>query len=820
MKEFFPLKKASDVVKAVLTEIQGTEDRLPNLAALSILLGLVEQQLTNVKNLTVSSGDPSLLVLSNDDVDHGDGQDRDEDDKVVVEATTTTTTEDNEVHHDDTLISSNDLNNLNNGHHHDDHKKLDSSQHQDLTSTSSTTKKGDDEDSELDKKPKQDTAKLEQSDKVTTTSLSPAEDHDEDDDFFLPNPIPFSRIKVLLENFKSLVKGYQLEDIQADSKQEIVARVADMIWSLLSPSVNSSSSHQHILSSDATTTPLPSQTSSSSSDPMTSLTPSSSSSSSSHSQFLTSLLIDRRLDSFGLTFAVISCLQVLFPKSFVKDFLLTLSEDHSWISVPEEDPVNSIHGPLSRVEVTWHAKNDKRVNNHRMKEGGFGGVNSVFGDNWLYLRGHAVVCNRIELTIAALISSLNPSMNPNVDSLPVAIIQRNLLKLFHDKNYLTRYPMAIGNLADLYELTSLNKKINIPFITSLYYEGISSSIIYYEEHHIYPYLYLAGFWFRSGIFGEALFSWKKASRVLSKYNYNPKEDEEAYKEFQEIASDLIPYALNQISRQQSSGLDGFHYRDLIEFYDGLCAWEESSRWPVLHIGWSKSFVSSLNKFPSAVRTGVRIHVTGQQQQSIYGGGNNKIIMTDSLQSVVSSSSSSAEETVGSRRRRRRTNDDDPKIYRIQDIVDKCCQDPHFLLSTEEDQEENIVLQSDNNHLTGDEDDDDEQMIDDNERISEVTDSNNLIVIRVSSKKMIELKDLLVKPEGKLNSSAIQLQITAQSSLFTFTNKSTKRTHFERTSSPTSSISPKDSQSLVHDHDNNNNSKDQSTKTSSGKKIRK
>ena len=41
---------------------------------------------------------------------------------------------------------------------------------------------------------------------------------------------------------------------------------------------------------------------------------------------------------------------------------------------------------------------------------------------------------------------------------------------------------------------------------------------------------------------------------------------------------------------------------------------------------------------------------------------------------------------------------------------------------------------------------------------------HLVQCLISSEKMSELRDLLIKKEGKLNSSAIQLQITAQSSL--------------------------------------------------------
>jgi len=365
-------------------------------------------------------------------------------------------------------------------------------------------------------------------------------------------------------------------------------------------------------------------------------------------------LSDNKLDSFGLTFAVLCGLRDVYPKT---DFTLCLSEDHSWISVDD-----------SRVEVTFHAKTDKR------------GSCEPNPDNWLYLKGHVVHCNTVFMVVAALVSSLNPSLTPNSDSLPLADLQRQLLDLFYTNGHLNKYPMAIGNLADLCELT-LNSTSS-----DLYYEAVSSALVHYDDHHIYPYLYLAGFWFRQGNYREALFAWKQGSRVLSKYNYNPKEDEEAYKEFQEIANDLIPYALNHLT------LDCFHYRDLIEFYDGLCSWEEASRWPVLHVGWSKSFLSCLHKFPPGVRSALRV------QGEPSGGGT---------------------------RRQRQERE-------IQEIVSQCSLDPEFLLKQKS------------------------------------SESRAEAELQVWSQKMREIKELLVHP--KLNSSAIQLQITAQSSLFTMKEK--------------------------------------------------
>jgi menin len=643
MKEYFPLKTCKDVVAAVTSEV-SVSDRQPNLTVLSVVLGLVEAQLTSLSFLVPSdsdASDPCLLLLNN-----------------------------------------------------------------------STTTGGN-----------------------NNNDLSSSNNNDNTEDFNLPQVIPWSRVKDLVDKFRSLIKGSLDLSLLLDvKKQEIVGRVSDVIWSFLSPSVNGhsvSDSHHEA-----------------------------SSSSSSHVQFLTSFILEKRLDSFGLTFAVMAGLQVLFPKTWFKDYFLTLSEDHSWISVVNED-VESVHGPLSRVEVTWHSKSDKRVLNCRSMEGGEGGVTAPFGDNWLYLRGHAVVCREVSLLVSALVSSINPSIGSSGDSLPLAVVQRRILSDFHSKGFLSKYPMSLGNLADLMELTT-SQVGNHAVITSLYYEAVASSMTYYDSHHIYPYLYLAGYCFRSSRYSESLFHWKEASKVLSKYNYNPKEDEEAYKELQEISSDLIPYALNRIS--VSGTLTPDNYRDVIEFYDGLCSWEESSRWPVLHITWSKHFVSSLNKFPPSIRSRVKVSVTSTARVND---------MTIDDRTAASPVDEEGQESI-------KTTDTGEEVssktsQEIRDIVKQCSRDPHFLLSTHHGQD-------------GDDD-----------QVAQTTTTE----IRVSSKKMSELRDLLVKAEGKLNSSAIQLQLTAQSSLITFSKSCALKRQRNPTqhhlsirvaspSSSTSSISPNDS----------------------------
>lgn len=96
--------------------------------------------------------------------------------------------------------------------------------------------------------------------------------------------------------------------------------------------------------------------------------------------------------------------------------------------------------------------------------------------------------------------------------------------------------------------------------------------------------------------------------LLLRYNYS-RDDEEIYKEFLEIANELIPH----IMKVESSGFSASTilkkpecFANLLRFYDGICQWEEGSATPVLHIGWAKPLVNTISKFDANVRAQVNI----------------------------------------------------------------------------------------------------------------------------------------------------------------------------------------------------------------------
>jgi len=61
-----------------------------------------------------------------------------------------------------------------------------------------------------------------------------------------------------------------------------------------------------------------------------------------------------------------------------------------------------------------------------------------------------MVCTRA-LEVATIVSAINPSLNATTDAAEVALLQQELLWLLYDLGHLAKYPMALGNLAELEE---------------------------------------------------------------------------------------------------------------------------------------------------------------------------------------------------------------------------------------------------------------------------------------------------------------------------------------------------------------------------------
>ncbi|CAG5125065.1 unnamed protein product [Candidula unifasciata] len=357
--------------------------------------------------------------------------------------------------------------------------------------------------------------------------------------------VDWETVDALYSKFEALVKGSVdlTKYPSGNSTRELVKKVSDVIWGSLSRNFKDRA----------------------------------------HLQSLYSFLTGNKLDCFGVAFGVVAAAQLLG----LKDLHLALSEDHAWVVFGRDS--------TDTAEVTWHGKGneDKRGQSIAL---------SVAEKSWLYLNGHPIVCDRL-MEVSAIVSSLNPGINVSMDSIEMGALQQELLWLLYDRGHLSRYPMALGNLGDLEEITPTPGR---PPPLAIFQEAISSSVKYYNNHHVYPYTYLGGFFYRKRNYKQAIKCWADATNVIKQFNYT-REDIEIYKEFLEIANELIPNIVKAVSANTTDRVqmnilyNPEVYADVLRFYDGICQWEEGSSTPVLHVGWAQNLTFSLNKFDSQTR---------------------------------------------------------------------------------------------------------------------------------------------------------------------------------------------------------------------------
>uniref|UniRef100_A0A1B6KSE4 Menin n=2 Tax=Cicadellinae TaxID=33370 RepID=A0A1B6KSE4_9HEMI len=371
-------------------------------------------------------------------------------------------------------------------------------------------------------------------------------------------PVEYHIVEALYSKFHSIIKGTVDMSIYGDLKyatRELVKRVSDVIWNSLTRSYYKDRAHL---------------------------------------QSLYSYLTGNKLDCFGVAFAVVAGCQVLG----FSDVHLALSEDHAWVVFGE-------HGDQT-AEVTWHGKGSEDKRGQVVAPG-------VGSHSWLYVNGYPIVCDRW-MEVAALVSTINPSLSITNDAVEVALLQQELLWLLYDCGHLAQFPIAIGNLADLEEISPTPGR---PPCSSLFQEAIMSARKHYNNQHVYPYTYQAGYFYRHNMYKEAFESWANASDVIRLYNYS-RDDEEIYKELMEIANELIPHIIKVVSSGHSARSilkDPECFAYLLRFYDGICQWEEGSPTPVLHIGWAKPLVNTISKFDAEVRSQVVILARGLLEKS-------------------------------------------------------------------------------------------------------------------------------------------------------------------------------------------------------------
>ena len=79
--------------------------------------------------------------------------------------------------------------------------------------------------------------------------------------------------------------------------------------------------------------------------------------------------------------------------------------------------------------------------------------------------------------------------------------------------FLNRYPLGLGNLGDLEEISPTPGR---PSAEEILKEGIRVNQTLYKDQHVYPYTYLAGYYYRQKQYMKAMDCWVKAAYVAGK----------------------------------------------------------------------------------------------------------------------------------------------------------------------------------------------------------------------------------------------------------------------------------------------------------------
>ena len=162
-----------------------------------------------------------------------------------------------------------------------------------------------------------------------------------------------------------------------------------------------------------------------------------------------------KLDSFGVALAVVSACQILNHK----DVHLALSEDHAWVVFGRDGE--------ETAEVTWHgmkschltsscaifipvicapsnSSNLPNVVGKGIEDNRGRSIDVKTGErSWLYLNNYPVICDR-HMEVSAMVSSINPAINANTDSVEMARLQQRLLWILYDRGYLDRLVLCIN----------------------------------------------------------------------------------------------------------------------------------------------------------------------------------------------------------------------------------------------------------------------------------------------------------------------------------------------------------------------------------------
>uniref|UniRef100_A0A1I8GH20 Menin n=1 Tax=Macrostomum lignano TaxID=282301 RepID=A0A1I8GH20_9PLAT len=319
-----------------------------------------------------------------------------------------------------------------------------------------------------------------------------------------------------------------------------------------------------------------------------------------------------RLDTFGVCLAVVSACQLLE----VPTVRLALSEDHAWLVFG--------HQLEHSAEVSWAGRTLQSLRGQSVQPEHPAG--SGAGSSWLYLNGNAVLCETHWLTLVAMVTSISPRItggqlhpatastadhqqHAQLQSKTEATPALAAIRLWPPE-MLPSGPDQPGgfrisepNASATAETTAFSAP-GESVAVSLYNEAIRANLVYYNNCHVYPYLALGGYFYRKSQCRQALRYWCLAARTVAQYSYS-REDAEIYKELFEVSNELVPRLL-RLSADTGVSSDARSLAALLHFYDAICLWEQDSNTPVLHVGWADRIVKCLLLFDPVARQALKI----------------------------------------------------------------------------------------------------------------------------------------------------------------------------------------------------------------------
>jgi len=312
---------------------------------------------------------------------------------------------------------------------------------------------------------------------------------------------------------------------------------------------------------------------------------------------------------------------------------------------------------------------------------------------------------------------------------------------------------------------------------------------------------------------------------MHRYNYN-RDDEEVYKEFLEIANEMIPNVMRTSSGDQpvTTAADSTmailppteHSTDklpltsdlecyvmLLQFYDGLCQWEEGSSTPVLHITWAQHALYSLGRFEFKARANL----------TLKSAVNIDDVDSKSDDSAVSSHSTKVKEMPDSLQRKSRGRppktvspvspiDDSNKSVSDVNANEASSADASAVVENTRDKPDTVAGKISNLQTVSEKSP--PLTVDFNEHLyspkADVTETDTSVFGRnddadtiqtclvLRSEKMMGMKNLLVAE--RLNSGAIKLQLTAQSQVHLRHSRTAAATDYATSDTTPSSVSRK------------------------------